>query len=85
MGRQVEIFKYINCKSVRSFNLHEKRRNNNRFLQKKKNVTLTTFLFWLFNSLWVGATLDYYYLGTSGSENTDQKELYRKLVERSME
>ena len=44
-----------------------------------------TFPFWLFNSLWVGATLDYYYLGTSGSENTDQKQLYRKLVERSMD
>lgn len=41
MDRQMGIFKYINCKSVRLFNLHErKRRNNARFLHTEKMSAL---------------------------------------------
>lgn len=52
---------------------------------QKKNIRCLTLPFWLVNSLWVGTTLDYYYLGTLGYEGIHQKEMYRKMAERSRE
>lgn len=52
-----------------------------RFSHIEKYVSLLTFPFGLVRQ--VGATLHYYYLGTLGYESVDQKEMYRKMTERS--